>query len=64
MAPTNVPAVVDGVVGDVKVKVGDSVKEGDLVAIQHVGKVRIQIRRGIVSKLIYNLFIYEDGIPD
>ena len=39
MPATNVPAVVDGVVADVKVKAGDTVKAGELLVVQNVTKV-------------------------
>jgi len=44
MPETSVQAVVDGIVGDVKVKVGDQVQEGDLVAVQVVTKTEFQVK--------------------
>ena len=42
MPPVKVTAEVKGVVGEVKVKSGDNVKEGDIIAILVVTKVRYE----------------------
>jgi len=39
-----VPAPVKGVVGDVKVKVGAEVREGDILAVQSSTKTEFQIK--------------------